>query len=155
MNRSLMAGAALALSIIAPACVAAQQAVPAMPEAQKPIRVSGLGLNVSDIERSKDFYTEVLGLQVDARVPASGEAREYLLGLTGVLQADTLVVLTAGEVVEGATGFGRVVIVVPNGRAMAERAQAAGARVRGEIRDGTNFIYDPDGYLIELYQRPG
>jgi len=44
-----------------------------MPDDVKPIRVAGLGIRVSDLERSKKFYTEVLGLRVDAKVPAQGE----------------------------------------------------------------------------------
>jgi len=41
----------------------------------KPIRVAGLGIRVSDLERSKKFYTEVLTLKVDAKVP--GNATMY------------------------------------------------------------------------------
>lgn len=36
---------------------------PALLDAEKPIRISGLGLKVSDLERSKKFYTDVLGLK--------------------------------------------------------------------------------------------
>lgn len=129
-------------------------APPALADAEKPIRVSGLGIRVSDLERSKTFYTDVLGLKVGARVPAKGEAHEYLLGLTGDVRADTLVVIRAGEVKPGATEFGNIVIVVPDGRAMAERVVAAGYKTARPIVDGTNFIRDPDGYMIELYQRP-
>jgi hypothetical protein len=46
------------------------------------------------------------------------------------------------------------VIVVPNGRKMAERVVAAGYKTPKPIVDGTNLIKDPDGYTIELYQRP-
>jgi lactoylglutathione lyase len=120
----------------------------------KPIRVSGLGIRVSDLERSKQFYTEVLGLKVGAKVPAQGEPHEYLLGLTGNIREDTLIVIRKGEVKPGATEFGNIVIVVPNGRKMAERAVAAGYQTARPIVDGTNFVRDPDGYLIELYQRP-
>jgi catechol 2,3-dioxygenase-like lactoylglutathione lyase family enzyme len=119
----------------------------------KPIRISGLGLRVSDLERSRKFYTEVLGLKVGAKVPAQGETVEYLLGMTGDIRADTLIVIRKGEVKPGATEFGNIVIVVPNGRKMAERAAAAGYPP-ARIVDGTNFIKDPDGYTIELYQRP-
>ena len=119
----------------------------------KPIRVSGLGIRVSDLERSRKFYTEVLGLKVGARVPAQGEPVEYLLGLSGDVRADTLIVIRKGEVKPGATEFGNIVIVVPSGRKMVERAAAAGY-APARIVDGTNFIKDPDGYTIELYQRP-
>jgi len=118
------------------------------------VRVAGLGLRVSDLERSKQFYTEVLGLKVAAKVPAQGEAHEYLLGLTGNVREDTLIVIRKGEVAPGATAFGNVTIVVTNGRSMAERAVAAGYTTTRPIVDGTNFVRDPDGYVIELYQRP-
>lgn len=130
------------------------QAPPALTQEIAPIRVSGVGLRVSDLERSKKFYTEVLGLKVGARVPANGDAAEYLLGLSGDIRADNLIVIRKGEVKPGATEFGSISIVVPNGRAMAERAVAAGYQTARPIVDGTNFIKDPDGYTIELYQRP-
>jgi catechol 2,3-dioxygenase-like lactoylglutathione lyase family enzyme len=125
-----------------------------MPDEVKAIRVSGLGIRVSDIERSKKFYTEVLGLKVDARVPAQGDAAEYLLGMTGDIRADTLIVIRKGDVKPGASEFGSITIVVPNGRKMAERVVAAGYTTTKPIVDGTNFVRDPDGYMIELYQRP-
>jgi catechol 2,3-dioxygenase-like lactoylglutathione lyase family enzyme len=115
--------------------------VPALPDDIKPIRVAGLGIRVSDLERSRKFYTEALGLKVGAKVPAQGEPIEYLLGMTGDIRADTLIVIRKGEIKPGATEFGSITIVVPNGRKMAERVAAAG-------------YPDPDGYTIELYQRP-
>jgi catechol 2,3-dioxygenase-like lactoylglutathione lyase family enzyme len=120
----------------------------------KPIRVSGLGIRVSDLERSRKFYTDVLGLKVGARVPAQGDAVEYLLGLTGKVREDTLVVIRKGEVKPGATEFGTITLVVPNGRKLAERVVGAGYTTARPIVDGTNFVRDPDGYMIELYQRP-
>jgi catechol 2,3-dioxygenase-like lactoylglutathione lyase family enzyme len=79
---------------------------------------------------------------------------EYLLGLTGDIRSDTLVVLRKSETLApGAPTFGRLVLTVPSGRRLAERAAAAGYKTR-PIVDGTNFVTDPDGYLIELYQRP-
>jgi catechol 2,3-dioxygenase-like lactoylglutathione lyase family enzyme len=128
--------------------------VPAMPDDIKPIRLAGLGIRVSDLERSKKFYTEVLGLKVGARVPAQGEPVEYLLGMTGDIRADSLIVIRKGEVKPGATDFGSITIVVPNARKMAERIAAAGYPT-GRIVGGTNLVKDPDGYTIELYQRPG
>ena len=127
--------------------------VTAMPDDVKPIRVAGLGIRVSDLERSKKFYTEVLGLKVDAKVPAQGEPVEYLLGMTGDVRADTLIVIRKGEIKPGATEFGSITIVVPNARKMAERVAAAGYPP-ARIVEGTNFVKDPDGYTIELYQRP-
>jgi catechol 2,3-dioxygenase-like lactoylglutathione lyase family enzyme len=151
MRRSQSLIAALAFAAVP---VLADAPVSTVPEDVKPIRVSGLGIRVSDLERSKKFYTEVLGLKVAATVPAQGEPHEYLLGLTGNIRQDTLIVIRKGEVKPGATEFGSITIVVPDGRKMAERVVAAGYQHARPLADGTNFVRDPDGYLIELYQRP-
>jgi catechol 2,3-dioxygenase-like lactoylglutathione lyase family enzyme len=150
-HRRILAGVA-GTSLFASLALA--QVVPPLTDDVKPIRVSGLGIKVSDLERSKKFYTEVLGLKVGAKVPAQGEAVEYLLGMTGDIRADTLIVIRKGEVKTAATEFGTITIVVPSGRKMAERAVAAGYATARPIVDGTNFLKDPDGYTVELYQRP-
>jgi catechol 2,3-dioxygenase-like lactoylglutathione lyase family enzyme len=143
-----------AVSLALATSALAQAPVPPLTDDVRPIRASGLGLTVSDLERSMKFYTEVLGFKVDAKVPATGgPVVEYLLGFTGNTQADTLVVLRQGAVQPGATSFGRIVLVVPSGRKMAERVAAAGFPP-ARIVDGTNIVKDPDGYTIELYQRP-
>src|SRR5215813_13894172 len=155
-HRSLLLPAAVLLTGVFGAAAPTQTGapvVPPIPEGVKPIRVSGLGIRVSDLERSKKFYTEVLGLKVDAKVPAQGEPVEYLLGMTGDVRADTLIVIRKGEIKPGATEFGSITIVVPNARKMAERVAAAGYPP-ARIVEGTNFVKDPDGYTIELYQRP-
>lgn len=150
--RPFLLGAALVALLSATA--AAQTPIAPLAEDTKPLRVSGLGLNVSNLERSMKFYTEVLGLQVDSKVPGKdGKIVEYLLGMTGDVRADTLIVLRQGEIVPGATKFGRIVLVVPSGRRMAERLAVAGYPP-AKIVDGTNVVQDPDGYTIELYQRP-
>lgn len=144
----------LSLAIVVPPAFGQTAATSTLADDVKPIRVSGLGIRVSDLERSKKFYTEVLGLKVGARVPAQGDAVEYLLGLTGKVREDTLIVIRKGEVKPGANEFGTITLVVPNGRKMAERVVAAGYQTARPIVDGTNFVRDPDGYMIELYQRP-
>lgn len=143
-----------ALTSVTSHTLLAAESTPALQDAERPIRISGIGLRVSDLEESLNFYTQILGLKVGARVPREGEAIEYLLGMTGNIREDTLIIIREGEVVPEASQFGNIVIVVPNGRAMAERVAAAGYPP-DQIRDGTNFVRDPDGYRIELYQRPG
>lgn len=143
-----------AMAAFAPVAFAEPPAAAALPTDSKIVRVAGVGLRVSDLERSKKFYTDLLGLKVAAKVPAQGEPHEYLLGLTGNLREDTLVVIRKGEVKPGAAEFGNLTIVVSDGRKMAERVVAAGYSPARPIVDGTNFVRDPDGYVIELYQRP-
>lgn len=149
MQRAFLIAGLLAL------CVPAfSDSLPELTAETRPIRVAGVGLRVSDLERSKRFYTEVLGLKVAAKVPAQGEPVEYLLGLTGNVREDTLIVIRKGEVKSGSSEFGSITLVVPNGRKTAERVIAAGYQNARPLVDGTNFVRDPDGYLVELYQRP-
>ncbi|MGE0408426.1 MAG: VOC family protein [Amphiplicatus sp.] len=121
----------------------------------RPFRVGGMALVVSDIERSKAFYTEALGMKVGGRGPAEGgPARYYTLGMTGDRMADTLLVIQQGEPKPEATSFGRVILFVPDARKLAEHVVASGGRTRREISDGINMILDPDGYVVELIPRP-
>jgi hypothetical protein len=74
--------------------------IPAMPDDVKPIRVAGLGIRVSDLERSKRFYREVLGLKVGARVPAQGEcnflvARSFVFYVFVAVDCTRLAILAA------------------------------------------------------------
>lgn len=149
-----MSSVLLAVSLLVSIAHADTATVAALADEIKPIRISGLGIRVSDLERSKKFYTELLGLKVGAKVPAQGEPHEYLLGMTGNIREDNLIVIRKGDVKPGATEFGSISIVVPNGRKLAERVVAAGYTTARPIVDGTNFVKDPDGYVIELYQRP-
>lgn len=131
----------------------AQSPVAPLSDDVKPIRLSGLGIRVSDLERSRKFYTEVLGFKVAAKVPAQGEPVEYLLSLSGEVRTDTVLVIRKGDVKAGAQEFGSITLVVPSGKKMAERVAAAGFPL-DKIVEGTNIVRDPDGYKIELYQRP-
>lgn len=146
----LAATAVLALSSAA----AAQTAVPPLGDDIKPARMSGMGLNVKDLEKAKGFYSDVLGYKVAAKVPGKdGQLYEYLLSFSGNVGPDALLVLTKKAPDAGSTSFGRVILVVPNGRKLAERVVAAGGSA-AKIADGTNIVKDPDGNVIELYQRP-
>lgn len=133
--------------------VGAQSPVAPLSDDVKPIRLSGLGIRVSDLERSRKFYTEVLGFKVAAKVPAQGDPIEYLLSLSGEVRTDAVLVIRKGEVKAGAQEFGSITLVVPSGKKMAERVAAAGFPP-DKIVEGTNIVRDPDGYKIELYQRP-
>lgn len=90
--RAIVAAAGAAL--VASGAYAAD--LPPLADELRLIRASGVGLTVSDLERSRAFYEGVLGFKVAARLPAQGPATEYLMGLTGNVRADTLIVLRKG-----------------------------------------------------------
>lgn len=123
-------------------------------------RVAGVGLNVSDLERSAAFYTACLGLKEIMRVPPGGPTREIVLSLSGAI-GETLVVLAKldeAPLGAGRGGFGRVIMNASDAAAVAARVRAAGFDV--EQMEGPAagpvvfFARDPDGYQVELYQTP-
>lgn len=123
-------------------------------------RVAGVGLNVTDLERSAAFYTGCLGLKEVMRVPPGGPTREIVLSLSGTVDG-TLVVLAKlddAPLGAGRGGFGRVIMNASDAAAVAARARAAGFDVEQMEAPADGPIVflaqDPDGYQVELYQAP-
>jgi lactoylglutathione lyase len=131
-------------------------------------RVGGVGLNVSDMDRSLDYYTRVLGMKAVVKVPnKDGGLLEVAMNMSGSLN-DAFVVLASGvDLGRGAarssdggnTGFGRVILNVVDARALAHRISAAGFEVErldagGETGPVVFVAKDPDGYMLELFQFP-
>lgn len=144
-----------AATLVAGAAIA--QTLPPMPDAIKPSGLNGVGVNVVDLEKERAFYEAAFGMKVAARIPETGNLQEYLMNWTGVRADRPLIVLNkaTGPRQPGQDAFGRLIIGAPNAAALARRVVAAGGKVRGEIREGTyNFVFDPEGNAIELYQAP-
>jgi catechol 2,3-dioxygenase-like lactoylglutathione lyase family enzyme len=123
------------------------------------LRIKGVGINVSDLDRSVMFYTQAIGLKEIMRVPVDGPTREIVLSDSGNIE-DAIVVLAkldAHPLVSGREGFGRIILNVADANALAKRITAAGhkATLLHIPEPGGPRVYfaeDPDGYLVELYQ---
>ena len=147
---------ALAAALIAAGAVAAQT-LPPLPDAIKPSGLNGYALNVLDLETERAFYEQAFGMKVAGRIPETGTLQEYLMNWTGVRENRPLIVLNRVPAPRqaGQDNAGRLIIGAPNAAELARRVVAAGGTVRGQIREGTyNFVFDPEGNLIELYQAP-
>ena len=120
-------------------------------------------LRVGDLQRSVDFYSRAFGMKEIRRrdVPAG----KYTLAFVGFGEEEdnTLIELTYNygvEKYELGGAFGHLAVGVPDVAAACEQAAAAGGtitRPAGPVQHGTTiiaFVKDPDGYLIELVQRP-
>ena len=119
-------------------------------------------LRVGDLERSIDFYTNVLGMQVLRRTDRPGE--RYTLAFVGYgdERANAVLELTYNYGVERydlGTAYGHVAIEVDDAAAACEAVRAKGGTVTreaGPVKGGTTviaFVQDPDGYKIELIER--
>jgi catechol 2,3-dioxygenase-like lactoylglutathione lyase family enzyme len=129
-------------------------ALPPLTEATRPTRFAGVGLYVSDIEKMRAFYVEVLGMKVIQRVPAQGPLREYLLSFESEVADGPVVVLTKAptKLPPKRESYGRLIFAVPDGAIIARRAAQAGYPP-ARIVEGANTITDPEGHRIELFQR--
>jgi lactoylglutathione lyase len=121
-------------------------------------------LRVGDLERSIAFYTQVLGMALLRR----SENPEYkytlaFLGYAGGNPAQAEIELTYNWGVDHydlGQAYGHIAIGVPDAYAACERIRAAGGNITrepGPVKGGATviaFVTDPDGYKIELIQRP-
>ncbi len=119
-------------------------------------------LRVGNLQRSIDFYTQVLGMQL-LRVSENPEYRYTLAFLGyGSNPEHAEIELTYNWGVESydmGTAFGHLALGVPDAAAACETIRAAGGNITreaGPVKGGTTviaFVTDPDGYKIELIQR--
>ena len=126
------------------------------------MRILHTMLRVGDLQRSIDFYTRVMGMQL-LRTTDRPE-QQYSLAFVGYGgnpdQAEIELTYNYGvDRYELGSAFGHVAIAVPDAAATCARVKAAGGQVTreaGPVKGGTTviaFVQDPDGYKIELIER--
>jgi lactoylglutathione lyase len=120
-------------------------------------------LRVGDLERSVAFYTNLFGMKELRRTDVPGG--KYTLAFLGYGDESSTTVLELTynwgvDKYELGTAFGHLAISMPDVYAACETLKAGGAKVvreAGPVQHGTTviaFVEDPDGYKIELIQRP-
>jgi len=123
------------------------------------MRILHTMLRVGDLDRSIDFYTTVMGMQLIRRKDyPDGDFTIAFLGY-GDEQENAVLELTYNwgqDSYEMGTAYGHIAIEVDDVYEATAKAQAGGARVlreAGPMNAGTtilSFLEDPDGYPIEL-----
>ncbi len=119
-------------------------------------------LRVGNLQRSIDFYTQVLGMKL-LRTSENPEYK-YTLAFVGYghnpEHAEIELTYNWGvESYEAGTAFGHIALGVPDAYAACEKIKVAGGNVTreaGPVKGGSTviaFVTDPDGYKIELIQR--
>ncbi len=119
-------------------------------------------LRVGNLQRSIDFYTQVLDMQLLRKT--ENPEYKYTLAFVGFGKnpehAEIELTYNWGvESYEMGTAFGHVALGVPDVYAACEKIKAAGGNVTreaGPVKGGSTviaFVTDPDGYKIELIQR--
>jgi len=119
-------------------------------------------LRVGDLQRSIDFYTNVMGMQL-LRTTERPE-QKYSLAFVGYgrnpEQAEIELTYNHGvERYELGTAYGHIALEVPDAAAACGKIRAGGGNVTreaGPVQGGSTviaFVTDPDGYKIELIER--
>jgi lactoylglutathione lyase len=119
-------------------------------------------LRVGDLQRSIDFYTRMLGMNL-LRTTDRPE-QKYSLAFVGYGSnpdhAELELTYNYGvEQYEMGAAFGHIAIAVDDAAAACARIRAAGGtitREAGPVKGGNTviaFVQDPDGYKIELIER--
>ena len=119
-------------------------------------------LRVGDLDRSIQFYTQVLGMQLLRR--SENPEYKYSLAFVGYGggnpgQAEIELTYNWGTTsYELGTAYGHIALGVPDAYAACAKIKAAGGQVTreaGPVLGGSTviaFVTDPDGYKIELIQ---
>ena len=119
-------------------------------------------LRVGDMQRSIDFYTRVLGMNLLRTTDRPDQKYSLAFVGFGANPDHAEIELTYNYGVasyELGSAFGHLAIAVEDAAATCERVKAAGGTVTreaGPVKGGTTviaFLQDPDGYKIELIQR--
>jgi len=127
------------------------------------MRILHTMLRVGDLQRSLDFYTNVLGMKL-LRRKEYPEGR-FTLAFVGYADESQTAVLELTHNWDTAAydlgnGYGHVAIEVDDARKACEEVRRRGGTVTreaGPMKHGTTviaFVADPDGYKIEFIERP-
>lgn len=119
---------------------------------------------VSDLDRSIDFYTRLLGMDIQRIRP--NPAKHERVGYLGYGTEDEYPGLELietggpGHVKEMRPWYGHVALYVSNLYKLSEKLKAEGVKFtlepqpnRPGSHDHVAFIQDPDGYTLELTER--
>lgn len=120
--------------------------------------IGNVGLYVSDLARSEAFYTDVIGLEVIARIETP-DVREVIVGTPGEGGQLMLAQRTVPDGPVVPAGIWKTYIATDDAQALYDHAVERGAtpveppRHLERFRVTIAFVADPDGYLVELGQR--
>jgi lactoylglutathione lyase len=126
------------------------------------MRILHTMLRVGDLQRSIDFYTQVMGMNLLRTTDRPDQ--KYSLAFLGYAsnpdQAEIELTYNYGvSEYEMGTAYGHIAIGVEDAAATCAAVKAAGGNVTREagpvkgVATVIAFVQDPDGYKIELIQR--
>jgi lactoylglutathione lyase len=126
------------------------------------LRILHTMIRVGNLDRSIDFYTNILGMQLLRKKDyPNGKFTLAFIGY-GPESEQTAIELTYNwdtDSYDLGNGFGHIALAVDDAAAACETIRQRGGKVvreAGPMKHGSTviaFIEDPDGYKIELIER--
>jgi lactoylglutathione lyase len=127
------------------------------------MRILHTMLRVGNLQKSINFYTQVLGMSLLRQ--RDNPEYQYTLAFLGYgtnpEHAELELTYNYGiDQYEMGTAYGHIALAVPDAAEACAKIKAAGGvvtREAGPVKGGSTviaFVQDPDGYKIELIQRP-
>ena len=126
------------------------------------MRILHTMIRVGDLQRSVDFYTQVLGMRLLRKTDyESGRFTNAFVGYEDESKAAVLELTHNWDTksYDMGTGYGHVALEVDDAYKACEEVRKRGgkvAREAGPMKHGKTviaFVEDPDGYKIEFVQR--
>jgi len=125
------------------------------------MRILHTMLRVGNMERSVNFYTEVMGMKVLRTTDRPDQKYSLAFVGYGAESEQAVIELTYNYGVDSydlGSAYGHIAIAVPDAYKSCEAVKAKGGTVTreaGPVKGGSTviaFVQDPDGYKIELIQ---
>lgn len=126
-----------------------------------PPRMAAAAIGVSDLERSVDFYTRIVGMTEKGRI-VDEDKTQVVLAFEESIGSDLILMnYTDGSNPNYAYNPDKVVFYVPDAYALADAIAAEGFRIltppapQAGLEDVVvGMAMDPDGYWVEMVQDP-
>lgn len=113
-----------------------------------PVRIAATCLYVTNIEAQREWYEKMFGMKVSRALERDGKIFEYIMTTPG---GSTVLTLAAGMRPPGYNSYSRLVLDVPNARALAEHIHSQRSSMLVAAKNIAYMIIDPEGNQIEIF----
>jgi predicted enzyme related to lactoylglutathione lyase len=113
-----------------------------------PVRIAGTAFYVTNLEAQRKWYETMFGLKVHRIYERDGVIFEYVMVSPG---GNTALALMTSMRPAGYNSYSRLILEVPNARALAEHIHSQGSSMSVAAKNIAYMVMDPEGNQIEIF----
>ncbi|MBN1664151.1 MAG: VOC family protein [Deltaproteobacteria bacterium] len=113
-----------------------------------PVRIAATCLYTTHLEAQREWYEKMLGFKVSRAMERDGRIFEYIMETPG---GSTILTLAEGIRPPGYNSYTRLVLEVPNARALAEHIHSQRSSMLIAAKNIVYMVIDPEGNQIEIF----